>query len=164
MPCGVSVQRAVELLGRADQIEMHGRHRQLQRRRQIVAQVAEVGRQANPNLVRRRAQPRAGRLQRAQRLARGKIERQHRLVDLHPVGPGVGQPPEHFFVDRQQLVEQRQRLRLRPLALAQQQEASAGPSSTGRVWMPSAAASRNWSIGLVEASLNFMPGSNSGTR
>ena len=56
-----------------------------------------------------------------QRLA-GQIERQHRLVDLHPVGPGVGQPPEDFFVDRQQLVEQRQRLELRPLALAQQQE------------------------------------------
>ena len=50
------VQGAVELLGGADQIEMHRRHRQLQRGRQVVAQVAEIGRQANPNLVRRRAQ------------------------------------------------------------------------------------------------------------
>ena len=84
-------------------------------------QIAEIGRQANPNLIRRRGQPRAGRFQRVQRLL-GQIEGQHRLVDLHPVGPGVGQLPKHFFIDRQQLVEKAQRLRLRRLALAQQQE------------------------------------------
>ena len=114
-------QRAVQLLGRRDQIEMHGRHRHLQRGRQIVAEVAEIGRQANPNLIRRRAQPCARRFERVQRFL-GQIERQHRLVDLHPIGPGVGQLPKHFFIDRQDLVEQAQRLRLRRLALAQQQE------------------------------------------
>ena len=121
MPCGVRSKRAVELLGARTRSRCTAATGSFSVGRQVVAQVAEIRRQANPNLVRRRAQPRAGRLQRVQRLL-GQIERQHRLVDLHPIGPGVGQLPKHFFVDRQQLVEQRERLQLRRLALAQQQE------------------------------------------
>ncbi len=100
---------------------MHGGHRQPQRRRHVVAQVAKIGRQANPELLRSRAQARAGRLQGVQRFL-GQIESQHGLVDLHPIGPGMGEPPEHLFVDEQYLVEQREQLELRPAALAQQQK------------------------------------------
>ncbi len=115
------IQSPVQLLRRPNQVEMHRRHGQPQRRRQVLAQVAEVGRQANPDLIRRRTQPRAGRLQRAQCLL-GQVQRQGRLVDLHPVGPGVGQPPQHLFIDRQQLVQQPQRLRFRRFAPAQQEK------------------------------------------
>ena len=59
-----------------------------------------------------------------QRLLRDDVEIEHEtwLVDLHPFGAAAGQFAQHFDVDRQQPVEQRQRIEAGVLALGEFQE------------------------------------------
>ena len=162
MPGGRQVQGTVQLLGRADQVEMHGRHRQLERRRQIAQQVAEIRGQTDPDLVGGRAEPRTGRLHRVERFG-GKSRASTGSSTCTQSAPAWASRQSTSSYTGSSLSSNPSGFSLAPLHLPNNRNVS-GPSNTGRVWMPNAAASRNWSTGLVEASLNFMPGSNSGTR
>ena len=100
---------------------MHGRHGQRQRGVEVLAQIAKVRRQADAGLAGRLAQPGVRGFQCAERLGR-QLRRQHRLVDLDPLGPRGRQPADHLGIDRQNGVQQGQRLDLGRTRLAQQQE------------------------------------------
>ena len=100
---------------------MHGRHRHLQRGGKVVVQVAEVRGQTHANAVRSGAEARTGRFHCGNRLFR-QIQDQGRLVDLHPIGPGMRKAAEHFFIDRQDAVQERETGRPQALALAEHEE------------------------------------------
>ena len=77
----------------------------------------------------------------------------HRLLVRleEPLGTSILQPSQDIFIHRQNPIQQRETLRSGILAFAEQQKGYR-TSSTGRVPMPAAFASKNSSTGLSEAS------------
>ncbi|CUS45296.1 hypothetical protein MGWOODY_Smn2480 [hydrothermal vent metagenome] len=106
----------VKLLRRTDQVDVQAMHRQVGRQLKIVAERAEIGRQHHLRPIHRQAPVRQ--LQR-RALVGVEIEHQTGLVDLHPVGTRPGELRQHFLVNRQNRVEERQRGDI--LALGQRQ-------------------------------------------
>ena len=107
------LQGRVQLLRRADQVEVDGGHRQPQRRGQVVAQVAEIGGQADFDL-RRRRRPAARRPTRARPGPRRADPGPAPARRSGPTRPPPGQPADHFFVDRQRGVPAVPAARRRP--------------------------------------------------
>ena len=110
------------------------------------------------------AAPAASAGRRAQRVARRPIEVEHQAAARRsaPIPRRCGELAQQLDIDRQQRVQQRQRVEAGVLALAQLRKVT-GPSSTGRVSMPSALASWYSSTGLREDSANVWSCVNSGT-
>jgi hypothetical protein len=112
------IGKAVDLLRRAHQIEMQAGDGQRQRGIAIAAQPAEIGREHDLELRQSGGDFRVGVMQ---RLLPNDIEVEHQtwFVDLHPFGAPVGQFAQHLDVNRQQPVEQRQRIEAGVLAFCQ---------------------------------------------
>ena len=163
MPCGVRFQSAVQLIGGTDQIEMHGGHRQPQRRRQVVAQIAKIGRQANPDLLRRRA-----------RAARRPTPRRASLPwanrEPAPARRPAPSRPRHGRAARAPLRRRaiscraaRAACSFGPRHLPKQQKRQTAPAAPAGCGCPGPPPRGTGRPGLVDASLNFIPVSNSGT-
>ena len=113
-------ERDLELLRPANEIEMHSGDRQRQGEIEIVVEAAEIGRQHDLDLRHRLGEPRIGVAQRlAGRLI--EIERQARLVHLHPLRPVGGEPTQHIHVDQRQIGGERHRIEGRVLAFPELQ-------------------------------------------
>jgi hypothetical protein len=99
----------IELILRADQIEMKPGDGERQGQIEVVAKFAKVGVQHDPELRDRFGKSRVSLLQ---RLPGGRVEIEHQtwLIQLHPFGASVGQFPEHLDIDGQQSIEQRHRI------------------------------------------------------
>ena len=110
-----------ELARRPHEIHVQAMHRQGERRRQVVLEPREVG---SHEELQAPGPPREGpvRAPVGLELFLGPVEREAGLVELHPLGPGLGKRPQHLGVDRQQSVEQRQPVEPGRLRLAKQQE------------------------------------------
>ena len=111
----------LELIRRANKVEMEAGDRQRQRRIEIVAEAAEIGRQHDLQLRQRVSEGRVGLAKRVpSRIV--EIEHEAGLVDLHPFGAVRAEAPtQHIDIDRQQSRQQRQRIEPRVLALAELQ-------------------------------------------
>ena len=111
----------VDLVRRAHQIEMQAGDGQRQRGVAIAAQPAEIGRQHDLELRHGLGDFRIGIMQRL--LPDDiKVEHQAGFVDLYPFRAPIDQFAEDFDVDRQQPVEQRQRIESGVLALGELEE------------------------------------------
>ena len=111
-------EHGVELSGSPHQVEMQARDRQRERRFEIVAEPAEIGRQHD---LQRRDLAREGRIGPGQRLAPGviQIERETGLVELDPCRAGGRKLSQDLHVDRREPVDQRDRIEFRVLALTE---------------------------------------------
>ena len=116
---GQGGEHCVELIGRADEIDMQPGNREPCCQFAIVAQVAEIG--GEQDIGTGLAQHRIGLFESGLLLA-GKVEHQHRLVDLHPVCALVLELGQQFGIDRQQRVEQVERIETVILRLCQAEE------------------------------------------
>ena len=112
------IGEAVDLFRRAHQVEMQAGDGQRQRGVAIAAQPAEIGRQHDLELRHRVGDLAIGVMQ---RLLPDDVEVEHQawLVDLYPFGAAVGQFAQHLDVNRQQPVEQRQRIEAGILAFGE---------------------------------------------
>ncbi len=118
---GHASQSIRQLLGPPHQIQMNARHGQSQSQVQILPQGPEVRRQTDRQSPRGRGQVAIGVAERF--LGRVvQIERKDRLIDLDRRSPRRRQTPEDRGVDGQDSIQQRQRLEVGALSLAQQQE------------------------------------------
>ena len=101
------LQHRRQLLGSADEVDMKAGHMQPGRQVEIVAERAEI---AGEHDARRHRLQQIVAAAEGGALRRGEVERQDRLVDLHPLGAGRLERRQQLGIDRQHAVEQRQRI------------------------------------------------------
>ena len=116
---GQPVDHLRQLIAPSHAIDMHAGHRQFHGDQQVFTQGAEVA--GEQQLDARAVQCVIGALERGAPLDR-QIEREDRLVNLHPFHPLRFQPQQNLRVDRQQAVQQVEPVEVGGFFLAQPEE------------------------------------------
>src|SRR5258705_907449 len=114
-------QNLVELLRRADQVQVERGHRKTEGGREIRSELFKIGSDKNPEITRnlRKLFIRGGK---CIACFVPRVECEHRLVKLNPDGSCLGELAKNTLIDRKKSIEQRQRVEARLLGLAKEQE------------------------------------------